>query len=217
MNRSFLAMAAWVAACSPESSPSSSAPTDTDPSTPSEPPPTSPDIDTATLDTAPDVDTGLALSPCAGRSATATGATTITLTSVTCNPTHDAVRYTVCVDGPTSGGVVFAQETANIEPNWSDAHSLDPLGLDPTWDELRRDLDTHASIVDWSTDVSTLFGCQAHFESPLVMSYAAAAYDATGRIADCVAWGGDPQAMIDGTVVRVNDPPFDLTGCRIAP
>ena len=48
-------------------------------------------------------------------------------------------------------------------------------------------------------------------------TFAFVAYGEDGLPADCVVWGQDPAAMIDGTLWRVNEPPFDLAGCRVLP
>jgi hypothetical protein len=167
-----------------------------------------------------DADTGTPPGPCAALgTGTFTGPTTLDTTSVTCSPADDHVQYLACTRGQSAGGWVFAQETGNVEPNWSDAHTLASIGGDPLgWFEaLERRLATAADFGTWTTDASTLFGCRAHLEDPAVMTFAFMAYDAYGQPADCVVWGEDPQALIDGTLSRVNEPPFSLASCRVLP
>ena len=188
-------------------------------SPPSTTPPPAPDTAPLPTDSA-GTDTGptQTIDPCLSvGTGTFTGPIAIDSVLVECNQGNDHVRYLACVQGLTSGGRVFTQETGNPEPNWSDDHTLDTIASDPLgwYDEIERRLETAVSITDWEPDVSTLFGCQAHFEAPQIMSYALMVTDAAGNLADCVAWGDDPQGMIDGAVDRVNEPPFDLTACRI--
>jgi hypothetical protein len=190
-------------------------PADTAPSTTeTEAPPTG---ETGATDTP--ADTGAPVEPCAPvGTGTFAGPTTIYATAVTCNAPEDHVEYHICAQGPAAGGAVFAEETGNPEPNWSDDHTLELTDSDALgwWTELARRLETGASLGSWAPNVSTLFRCRAHFEST-VMTYAFAVYDGDGNVVDCVVWGHDPAAMIDGTLARVNDPPFDLAGCRVLP
>jgi hypothetical protein len=200
-------------------------PTGTDPGTSTSPSSStgSPTAETGgtTFPTGDTADTGTPPDPCApsGGTGTFAGPTSILTTAVTCSISGDQVEYSACTEGPSPGGWVFAQETGNPGPNWSDAHRLDRVASDPQgwWNSLARRLQTQASIATWTTDVNTLFTCGSHLEDPLVMTFAVMVYDEAGAFADCVVWGQNPAALIDGTILRVNEPPFDPTPCRILP
>jgi hypothetical protein len=144
--------------------------------------------------------------------------------SVTCE--NDAVVYFVETEGWTGGGRVFSQETSNDDA-WADEHVLYSYEFDvcQAWDRLstsdQEEIGSIATVTD-SADVvpneTTLFTCENHITDPAVMSYAAEVYDIDGAVVDCVAWGDDPQGLIDGTAgngVRANDPSFDVSNCRI--
>lgn len=125
---------------------------------------------------------------------------------------------------PASAGYFYQQETANVPPNWSDYHTLELVapGADGLSKQLERKLldgrDMYNPAFDWERDYSTAFVCEWHIEDPDVdiMSYAIAVYDADGNLSDCVAFGEDPQGMVDGDYEYAGqDPPFDLSLCRV--
>jgi hypothetical protein len=151
-----------------------------------------------------------------------TGPVLITDYSATCDGDGNA-RYYVETQGWTANGRLFAQETENDPAGqWSDNHDLISYEFDECqeWDHLEAVLTTGASTTDWETNVSTVFTCAGHIDPVApdapVMSYAAQVDDLDGNAAHCVAWGQDPQGMIDDTAgTRINDPGFDLSGCEI--
>lgn len=129
---------------------------------------------------------------------------------------NDQVTYSIETEGWTNDGVVYSQETENTPP-WSDEHDLVSYEFDEcqSWDKLQTVLTTGAATTDWVPNESTVFSCADHFNSP-VMSYAAQVLDINGDVADCVAWGEDPQALVDGTAEPgANAPTFDLSTCRV--
>jgi hypothetical protein len=146
-----------------------------------------------------------------------TGPVLIVDYSVTCDA-NDVVTYFVETDGWTANGRVFSQETSNT-PAYSDEHDLMSYEYDEcqAWDRLDTVLTTGASAPA-TENVSTVFSCANHFNDPAVMSYAAQVYDLDGNPAHCVAWGDDPQGMIDNTASagdRTTEPSFPLSGCEI--
>lgn len=152
------------------------------------------------------------------------GPVTITDYSVTCE--GNSIVYFVETEGWTGGGRVFSQETSN-DNAWSDEHELYSYEFDlcQAWDRLSTSNDDQIGSIEPVTDINdvvpnetTLFSCANHINDPNVMSYAAEVYDLNGAVVDCVAWGDDPQGMIDGDAgngVRANEPSFDLSTCRI--
>jgi hypothetical protein len=118
---------------------------------------------------------------------------------------------------------MFMQETANT-PAWAETHDLFSYEFDECqeWDHLAfgpngtETLAAVENVADQEPNVSTLYDC-AYFTDN-AMSFAAQVDDLDGNPAHCVAWGEDPQGMIDGTASdgdRSNEPSFDLSGCEI--
>ncbi len=143
---------------------------------------------------------------------------------VTCD-TPDQVTFNMRTAGLTSGGLVFSQETANAEPQWSDEHDLNSIDFDGecgSFDELAVTLATGAGANDWEVNASTLFRCDTDGTDPYhhnadVMSYAFRVYDLDQVLADCVVGGDDPDGLLDGTYARQLDPfmPAELAACEI--
>ena len=149
-----------------------------------------------------------------------TGPTLVQLTQVSCLD-NSTVRFYVETDGWTGDGLWFSQETGNAEPQWADEHDILSFEFDDCgfWDHLEQELTTGAGVSDWSVNQSTVFSCEpnVHFDGSGVMSYAARVYDIDGNFADCLAWGHDPQGMIDGDYSRANEPTAasELDSCEI--
>lgn len=190
-------------------------PPDTDTETDTEPPdPTGDTAPAATGDTAPTTvaachETGAGLYE---------GPTSLVEMAVECDPNDVNVRYSACTRGWTANGQIYLQETGNPPPNWAESHDLVSVSFDAMqwWDDLEQVVRTGVNVADQAPNQSSLFTCPAFYEAG-VMTYAFLVYDLDGSPADCVVWGQDPQAMIDGTIERVNEPPFDLANCTIAP
>lgn len=147
-----------------------------------------------------------------------TGPVAIDTYSVDCG--GNDVTFNVETTGWTDGGFVFTQETGNESSagQWSDEHTLPSVEFDScgAWDRLERTISTGAGINDWQENVSTLFTCEDHFGDPNVISHAFAVVDIDGAFADCVAYGDDPQGMIDNDYDRANDPSgFNLSSCNV--
>src|SRR5688572_8295988 len=108
-----------------------------------------------------------------------TGPTTITHVEVTC--TGNQVRLAADTEGWTHNGSVYSQETANIEPQWNDEHSIESYEYDACGyeDHLERVLNDGSTLADplndWSIDSSSLFRCDDHYTEP-VMTYAFMVY-----------------------------------------
>ncbi|MBX2803762.1 MAG: hypothetical protein KTR31_39165 [Myxococcales bacterium] len=152
-----------------------------------------------------------------------TGPVVIAAANISCVD-DNTVLFEMSTDGIASDGLVFSQETANPTPNFSDEHSLAVVDSDAecgTFTDLERELST--GIVNFETDVSTLFRCDEsaggdpYHHNAVVMTYAFRAYDSTGAFADCVIAGENPTALRDGTIKRVNEPanPSEIASCDI--
>lgn len=176
------------------------------------------DSDTKTDSGSPTgIDTTDTETECAGQGGFYDGPITVQEVSVTCDAS-DNVRFYARTEGWTGDGWVFSQETANPTPNWSDTHDMESYQFDACGyeDELERTLATGAAVAAWEMNVSTVFTCAAHFDAANgVMSYAVGVKDLDGNLADCLAWGQDPDGMIDGSVGRVNEPGFSLANCVV--
>jgi hypothetical protein len=139
-----------------------------------------------------------------------TGPVTIETASVDCN--GNTVRFSAETNGWTDGGWVFSQETGNTEAQWSDQHDLvsDEYDACGAWDRLEREIQDGSTLNDplddWQENVSSVFTCDAHYNDSNVMSYAFAVVDIDGAFADCVAYGDDPDGLVNNNYDRVNDP-----------
>lgn len=145
------------------------------------------------------------------------GPVTVQEVSVGCDA-NDVVRFYARTEGWTGDGWVFSQETANPTPNWSDTHDMASYQFDACGyeDELERSLETGAAPATWEMNVSSVFTCAGHYDAANgVMSYAVGVMDIDGNLADCLAWGQDPDGMIDGSISRVNEPGFSLANCVV--
>lgn len=149
-----------------------------------------------------------------------TGPVTIEQASVECNG-NNTVRFAAETKGWTDGGYVFSQETGNPEPQWSDQHDLASVDFDPcgAFDKLEREIQDGDTLADptndWQENVSSVFQCDDHYESPgIVMSYAFAVVDIDGAFADCVAYGDDPDGLVNDAYNRLANPVgFDASDC----
>ena len=121
--------------------------------------------------------------------------------------------------GEASSGMIDAADSANVS-NWNDYHTLLASGITADGGYTRLiapGITTGVSPIDWSEGVSTVFPC-GFYDDPAVMSYVVRAYDLNGELADCVAWGDDPDGMIDGVYFNINIPvdESEIFGCRTA-
>lgn len=185
-------------------------PTDTDTDTGPGPTDTGP-TDTGPTDTGPGpTDTG--------PTDTGMGAALITSASVSCD-IYERVTLWAETSARVANGLVFSQETGNVDPHWADEHTLYEVDQ-PTTGSLDLTyaitLDTEAGLNDWVVDQSTVFSCSNHFEAN-VMSHAFRVYDFGGVLADCLVLGHDPQGLIDNDYARVTDPatPSEIASCRV--
>ena len=137
--------------------------------------------------------------------------------SVSCS--NGQVRFFVQANGWTDGGIVFSEETGNVEPHWSDEHDLRSYDFDPDgeWDLLDREILDATQLADPLDDVrrneSTLFACDTHYNLPGVMTYAFAVIDLNGALADCLMFGDDPEGLRNRSYDRVFEPSFPLEIC----
>lgn len=166
------------------------------------------DSDSGTTDTDTDPPTGCA--------STYTGPTTVTVASASC--TAGTATIEVETEGWTADGRLYQIDNADVNP-WEDEHDLTSYEFDECgfYDHLRTSLTTDAGL-GWEENVSTLFSCDNHYNSPgAVMSYAAMVNDITGAPADCLAWGFDAAQIIDnGATVdggAADGPSWDETIC----
>ena len=145
--------------------------------------------------------------------------------AVACDGT--SVTFSAGFFGAASEGYFDAADTDNWDTtygNWNDTHTLDAINI--ATDDSYTDLESPAimtggGLTTWSDGVSTVFRCDYHYESAGTMTYAVRAYDLNGALADCAAWGNDPQGFIDdsnpdGAAYVTNARPQngDFAGCR---
>jgi hypothetical protein len=144
----------------------------------------------------------------------------VTSYDVTCDPAGTSVSYRAFTTLTPHDGVLFQQETASTYETggnlvqYSDEHDL---VNNAAGDGLERTLST--GVADPERNVSTLFSCATGQQLALgndFVSYAFGVYDESGALADCLAGGHAPQALVDGTYAQaaVNAPGFDLSTCR---
>ncbi|MCB9684619.1 MAG: hypothetical protein H6738_04525 [Alphaproteobacteria bacterium] len=142
------------------------------------------------------------------------GPTLVEAASVVCTGT----QLTVDAESQAwiSLAVVHLRDNAN-SPYWSENHELTSYAFDPCgrWDRFDVDLDTGASVATWQPDVSTVFTC-SHVDDDQ-MSYAIGIWDFDGNFADCIAWGFDPQEILDNPSGDVGESvDFSVRNCVIA-
>ena len=115
--------------------------------------------------------------------------------------------YTVGTSGDVAEVRWYAVDNANASP-WGENSQLTGSGGNFT-----IDLEAVAAPGDVVDNSTTLYACS--FIDDVVMSYVAAAYDASGAQVDCVAWGADAAGLVAETAVGVNpvDPLIDLSSC----
>lgn len=117
--------------------------------------------------------------------------------------------------GAPSNAVVHLRDNANANA-WSENHPLHPYMFDPwrAWGQLEVALSTGATVADWMEGGSTVFTC-THVDDG-VMSYAAGVWDSDANFADCLAWGYDPQEIIDNPSADLGEPAiFPVADCVI--
>jgi len=149
---------------------------------------------------------------------------------VVCSGDNSEVTFDFDFLGDAAEGMLDEADTYNAPStygNWNDYHTLDASGFtdDGGYTELSATIATGAGLSDWASGVSTLFTCEDHYEydNPAVMTYIARAYDLNGALADCVAWGEDPEGFIAGTRTGTGEDYLsnnarideaDIAGCR---
>lgn len=129
----------------------------------------------------------------------------------------DQVHLEAVLLAPAVQARIFMEETGNVEPHWSENHSLAVVDSEPGVSWTERVLETGVDIVDRQRDVNTLFGCTNFFDRSDVMTYAFVALDALGEPILCAVFGDDPHGMKAGAYQRVNEPEYDLSGCDVWP
>ena len=148
--------------------------------------------------------------------------------SVTCL-SDNRVRFFVETRGWTSSVTVFSQETGNPGTQWADQHDLTTFkfGQCQDFDQLQQELVTGVDQSVWEPNVSTRFSCEqsddksfVHHGDPEdggIMTYLVRAYATDGTLADCMVFGHDPVALVEGTADRVVDPerPEELENCVV--
>lgn len=157
--------------------------------------------DTAIPDeTGTDTDTQTA---CAGGAYV--GPITITGVGVTCDGTTATISADT--DGVTGGGWSYATDSAN-NPPFEENHPLESTGADV--DCNTDTIGVSLAVGTYEPGTGTLFSCDAHYNDPAVMTFAVAAADDNGDLADCWAWGVDAAEFVAGTL---GSPDFDGTQC----
>lgn len=145
-----------------------------------------------------------------------TGPVLVTSASVACVADVAEVRVETQA---WSGGGFFYQIESGVQPPWAEEHDLVSFEFDPrgAWDHLKVDLQTGVSLGAVERSVSTLFTCADHYDRAGIMTFAVAATDLYGEVADCLAWGDDPAGVIAGTVLSPYNyaygPTFDASLC----
>jgi hypothetical protein len=138
----------------------------------------------------------------------------------------NTVSFYVSFLGEASYGYFDAADTVNYDTvygNWNDTHTLDATGMSADATDLEVSISTGTTLANWSDGVATIFRCEYHYEEPGTMSYAARAYDLNGDLADCVAWGEDPQGFIDNVAPNFEEYTYynprpsegDFASCRV--
>ena len=152
-----------------------------------------------------------------GCDTTYSGPVTITSGSASC--TAGTATIEVETTGWTGDGRIYQTDNAD-NPPWEDEHDLTSYEFDAcgAWDHLKTTLTTDAGL-DWEENVSTLFSCDGHYNGGDVMSYAAMVNDLTGTPADCLAWGHDPNQIIDNSATvgggTEDGPSWDTSICVV--
>lgn len=118
-------------------------------------------------------------------------------------------------EGWTSGGMVFVEDTTSTDVHWAEEHALTSTAHDAcgAWDELEVEIHAGVRTDQYIPDVTSAFACSDPGKG--LLTYAVAVKDGTGSVADCVVFGHDPQALLDGGD-RSLDPSFDTSRCVVA-
>lgn len=115
--------------------------------------------------------------------------------------------------GWANGGFLFIQETADDpEEQRAEEHAVLDTTFDMCggWCTLEQSLD--AGVAEPVVDESTAFAC----DDDGGRTYAVGVHDIEGTFVDCVAWGHDPQGLVDGVAgVPTRTPSHDLGRCRV--
>ncbi|MCB9684618.1 MAG: hypothetical protein H6738_04530 [Alphaproteobacteria bacterium] len=141
------------------------------------------------------------------------GPALVQLASVTCQ------TQTLRVRGESQGWISDARVHLRDNANaiyWSENHRLTSYEFDVCglWDHFDVELAAGASISTWQEDVSTVFTCAIIDDN--VMSYAIGIWDFDGVYADCLAWGVDPEEIVNNPSADAGEPAdFDVVDCVI--
>jgi hypothetical protein len=148
----------------------------------------------------------------------ATISTTVTDVDVSCTETEATLDASLTGVSAVGSAVMYLQETGNAEPNWSEEHPLDTIGVDPCL--ASEELETVLTSLGESTGgfvpgQSSVFTCTGHFNDPDVLTVAVYVEDADDpTITSCLVVGHDPAGLIAGDYDEAGAPPsFDLAGC----
>jgi hypothetical protein len=144
-----------------------------------------------------------------------TGPVVVEMGSATC--AADTVTFDVQTAGWTSGGMVYSIQTS--AQAWADEHDVESYEFEEcgAWDHLGATVPTVLDAADAVRNEGTLFACAIWGDG--TMTHAAAVNDFDGNFADCLAWGNDPQGVIDGTRLSIYNyetgPTFDESQCVV--
>lgn len=128
----------------------------------------------------------------------------------------DRVSFWVNTDHQVLEGVLYEIETGATQP-WSENVPL----TSPAWsvcDEfgvVAGSLATGAMPSTAEEGVSTPFTCEAFEGGDLTWAVMVKAL--SGEAADCVVFGLDPDAVMNGTILGTHPPAFDTSTCRLIP
>ena len=136
-------------------------------------------------------------------------------------PEPDMVMAISAGSNAIQGWTVTGAAIDYVGGQWADNHTLESYEFDAwcgAFDRLERTLQDGTTLSDplndWQTDESTIFRCEDHLEDNAYMTFAFAVYDQQGFLADCLAFGHDPEGMRNGIYNIVGDAPvFDLANC----
>ena len=158
------------------------------------------------------------------------GPVRITEARVSCE-SDDTVRFYARTQGWTSEVTLFAQETGVDGAQRAEQHELVSFkfGACEDFDLLENQVTTGSPM--WEPNITSEFSCEqnddgsyVNFGDPEtggVMSYIMRAYTVDGEFASCLAFGHDPQGLLDGDYDDRRaggvgpDRPDELSSCTI--
>jgi len=166
-------------------------------------------------------DTGTApQEPTAAPVYTATGPTTIDSFTPSC--LTDTTYYAELVTTGRSNGLAILdlwETTAPREVAWNEEHVIETTAQFAGGEISELTLEHTSSVDDvLSQPGNTLFSCEpgGHFDSGDVITFALRIYDEWGALADCIAFGADPELVGSDEYTTIGGPstrPEELNGC----